>query len=495
MIAGLYVKPVVLAGLLALLPLPALAQGPDSVADVAAPLLDAVVNVATSQNVAGSRDPGFSPNGDKGVPFEEYFDDLLNPDQPAPDRPQRVQSLGSGFVIDPKGVIVTNNHVIEDADEITVNFSNGTKLDATVIGRDLKTDLAVLSVKPDAPLPAVKFGDSDSIRVGDWVMAIGNPFGLGGTLTVGIVSARNRVLNAGPYDDFIQTDAAINRGNSGGPLFNMNGEVVGINTAIISPTGGSIGLGFAIPSDAAMKVIDQLVQFGETRRGWLGVRVKPVTSDVAKDLGLGQARGALVGSIDEGGPAATAGLKAGDVVLSVDGRTVDAIHPLPKIVADEPDGKVVSVVILRDGNEQTLSVTLGRLEEAEKSAQAKTDAKPAPSPGDEQPSPPSQGLDDVEGPLGLRLAELTPEVRKAFDIAAEVTAGVVVTAVDPTSPAAEARLQPGDTISTVGKEQVETPEDFVARYEDLQASGRVNAQLVVQNNKGVVRFTNVTVSR
>jgi serine protease Do len=495
MTGGLSVRPLVAAGMLALTSVAALAQGPDSVADIAAPLLDAVVNVSTSQNVSGARDPGFSPEGDGSVPFEQYFNDFLgNPDQPPPDRPQRVQSLGSGFVIDPKGIIITNNHVIEDADEITVNFNDGTKLSAKVLGRDDKTDLAVLSVTPDAPLTSVKFGDSDTIRVGDWVMAIGNPFGLGGTLTVGIVSARNRVINAGPYDDFIQTDAAINRGNSGGPLFNMAGEVIGINTAIISPTGGSIGLGFSIPSDAAMKVIDQLVEFGETRRGWLGVHIKPVTEDVAKDLGLAKPRGALVGSVDAGGPAAAAGILAGDVIVSMDGKAVDMAHPLQRLVADEPDGKAVAVTVVRDGKEQAITVTLGRLEAAEKASQA----KPTP---DAQPAPPDAGDQgqavpgEMQAPFGLRLAELTPDVRKTFAIGEEVKKGVVVTAVEPGSPADEARLKAGDTISMVGKEAVETPDQFSARIDSLRSEGRANAQVVIQDSKGVVRFSNITMSK
>jgi serine protease Do len=269
---------------------PALAAGPESVADIAERLSPAVVNISTSQLGSGSSGDDSVPMPDlpEGSPFREFFEEFFDrqeSDPQRPQRPRRMSSLGSGFVIDPNGIIVTNNHVIEQADEVEVNFADGRTLTAEVVGRDLKTDLAVLRVDPPAPLPFVEFGDSDAIRVGDWVMAIGNPFGLGGSVTLGIISARNRNINSGPYDDFIQTDAAINRGNSGGPLFDMNGNVVGVNTAIISPTGGSIGIGFAIPTAIARNVIDQLVEFGVTRRGWLGVRIQSVGEDIAQSLG------------------------------------------------------------------------------------------------------------------------------------------------------------------------------------------------------------------
>ena len=243
-------------------------------------------------------------------------------------------SLGSGFVIDPDGIIVTNNHVIADADEVIVNFSDGAQLTAEVIGRDTKTDLAVLRVEPDSPLTAVKFGNSDSARIGDWVLAIGNPFGFGRTVTLGIISAIGRDINSGPYDNFIQTDASINKGNSGGPLFDMDGNVIGINTAIISPSGGSIGLGFAIPTNLAKKVIDDLVQFGETRRGWLGVQIQSVTDEIAESLGLDEARGALVGDVVADGPAEKSGIKPGDVVLEFDNKRIKKMRDLPKVVAD-----------------------------------------------------------------------------------------------------------------------------------------------------------------
>src|SRR5437868_7321825 len=335
----------------ALTSLPAGAVGPASVADLAAPLLSSVVTISTSQVVNASRSAAPTPQLPEGSPFQDFFNDFFT-QQGGGSQPRRVQSLGSGFIVDPSGIIVTNNHVIEDADEITANFTDGTKATAKVLGIDDKTDIAVLKVNVDHPLPAAQFGDSTQLRIGDWVMAVGNPFGFGGTVTLGIVSARNRDINSGPYDDFIQTDAAINKGNSGGPLFNMDGKVVGINTAIVSPTGGSIGIGFAIPSEIAVSIVDQLKQFGETRRGWLGVRIQPVTPEVAQGLGMANAQGALVAGVDDPGPAATGGIKAGDVILSFDGKDIDAVHTLPRLVADESVGKEVPIVVLRDGKKQ-----------------------------------------------------------------------------------------------------------------------------------------------
>jgi serine protease Do len=469
-----------------LLSFPALARGPDSVADVAAPLLDAVVNVSTSQTVIGTSDAAPRPQLPDGSPFQEFFDDFFNHNNnnnggSGDSTPRRVQSLGSGFVIDPSGIIVTNNHVIEGADEITANFTDGTKRTATLIGYDDKTDLALLKVKADKPLPFVKFGDSTTLRVGDWVMAIGNPFGLGGTVTLGIVSARNRDINAGPYDDFIQTDAAINRGNSGGPLFNLDGQVIGINTAIISPTGGSIGIGFAVPSEVAVGVVDQLRQFGETRRGWLGVHIQEVTDEVAGRLAMDAPHGALVAGVDDGGPAAAAGVENGDVILEFDGKPVSAMHDLPRMVADEPVGKDVPVVVLRDGQKQTLSVTLGRLEAAEKLAAAEPTDQLA------QPEAPV-----VVGPLGLSLADLSPAMRDKFGIKSQVTAGVVVADVASGSVAAEKRLQPGDVIVEISQEPVTTPDDVNKRIADLRKAGRRNAQMVLQNEDGNVRVVNLS---
>ncbi len=321
------------------------------------------------------------PQLPEGSPFQEFLRRVLQ-GAPGPGwsgrqggAPRRVQSLGSGFVVDAEqGIVITNNHVIADADEIEVNFSDGGKLKAELVGTDPKTDIAVLKVDPKLrTLTAVKFGDSNQMRIGDWVMAIGNPFGLGGTVTVGIVSARNRDINSGPYDDFIQTDAAINRGNSGGPLFNMYGEVIGINTAIISPSGGSIGIGFSIPSQLAVSVVDQLREFGETRRGWLGVRIQTVTDEIAESLGMTDSKGALVAGIIKGGPVDNGSIQPGDVIIKFDGKEVDEMRDLPRAVAESPVGKAVDVVVVRKGSQQTVKVTLGRLEDGERLASAETE--------------------------------------------------------------------------------------------------------------------------
>src|SRR5690348_2760227 len=367
--AGLTVTAAAAVAFLALTA-PAAARGPEGIADVAEQVIDAVVNVSTKQSVDLSS--GAMPQLPPGSPFEEFFEEFFknrrgqggqnspNGDTPTP---RRVNSLGSGFIIDASGLVVTNNHVIADADEVNVILNDGTTLKAEVIGRDQKTDLALLKVAANKPLKAVKFGDSEKLRLGEWVIAIGNPFSLGGTVTAGIVSARNRDIQSGPYDNYIQTDAAINRGNSGGPLFNLNGEVIGVNTAIISPSGGSIGIGFAVPSNSAVAVIDQLRQFGETRRGWLGVRIQQVTDDIAESLGIAPPRGALVAGIDDKGPAKPAGIEPGDVVVSFDGHDIKEMHDLPRVVADTPVGKVVDVVVIRKGKQETHKVTVGRLQD------------------------------------------------------------------------------------------------------------------------------------
>jgi serine protease Do len=456
---------------------PVTPRGPASVADLAEGLLGSVVNISTSQNTGGPQPNVTPPELPEGSPFQDFFDDFFN-DRGPNMGPRRVNSLGSGFVIDAdEGIIVTNNHVIADADEIEVNFSDGSKLKAEMVGVDTKTDIAVLKVDPTVrELTEVSFGDSDSIRIGDWVMAIGNPFGLGGTVTVGIVSARDRNINSGPYDDFIQTDAAINRGNSGGPLFNMNGEVIGINTAIISPSGGSIGIGFAIPSELAVGVIDQLRQFGETRRGWLGVRIQPVTDDIAESLGMNRARGALIAGIIEGGPADDGALQAGDVVLSFDGKNIGEMRDLPRIVADTEVGKEVEIVIMRKGEEQTVTVTLGRLEDDEQASAG-------------EPS----GETDEEGELatatilGMTIAPLTDELRSEFEIADGVN-GVVITEVAPNSAAAEKGIVAGDVIAEIAQEAVSDPKQAMDRINSLQGQGRKNALLMLSSRTGELRF-------
>ncbi|TCT02485.1 Do family serine endopeptidase [Aquabacter spiritensis] len=455
------------------------AKGPDTVADTAAIVMDAVVNISTSQNVAASRGVP-TPQLPPGSPFEDFFDEFFKRRQQPDDgegnnnRSRRVSSLGSGFVIDPAGLIVTNNHVIADADEIYANFNDGSKLKAELVGRDPKTDLALLRVKPEKPLTAVKFGNSDVLRVGDWVMAIGNPFGLGGTLTVGVVSARNRNINSGPYDNFIQTDAAINRGNSGGPLFNMEGEVIGINTAIISPSGGSIGIGFAVPSATAAPILAQLEQFKEVRRGWIGVRIQSVTDEIAESLGLGRARGALVGGVSDGGPAAKADIKAGDVVVRFDGKDVKEMRDLPRIVADTPVGKDVDVVVIRKGKEETLRITIARMPEDEKKAEADT---PSPSPK----------ATASQRSLGLELTAMSDELRRKFKIK-EGVAGVVILSVDRGSAAADKGLKPGQVVVEVSQEAVSSPADIRKRVEALKRDGKKSALLLVADPEGQVQF-------
>src|SRR6266567_1370380 len=411
---------------------PALARGPDGISEVAETVIDAVVNISTSQTVDSKVGP--MPQLPPGSPFEEFFDEFFKNRRGQGDNPnrehtpRRVNSLGSGFIIDASGIVVTNNHVISDADEINVILNDGAKLKAEIIGRDQKTDIALLRVKPDRPLKAVKFGDSDKLRLGEWVIAIGNPFSLGGSVTAGIVSARNRDINSGPYDNYIQTDAAINRGNSGGPLFNLEGEVIGINTAIISPGqgGGSVGIGFAVPSKAAVAVIDQLKQFGETRRGWLGVRIQQMTDEMAESLGIKPPRGALVAGVDDKGPAKPAGIEPGDVIVKFDGKDIKDMRDLPRVVADTPVGKDVPVIVIRKGKEEMKTVTLGRLEDGEKLAALTTPADPGPAPV-------------VKKTLGIELAGISDELRKKYKIKDSVK-GIVIVGVDSNSPASDKRL-------------------------------------------------------
>ena len=458
------------------------ANGPASVADLADELIGAVVNISTSQNVKGG-DSGSSaprPRVPDGSPFQDFFDDFFKQQENGRNgrrQPRKVQSLGSGFVVDPEGIIITNNHVIADADEITVDFTDGSKLIAEVIGTDPKTDIAVLKVKPPKPLQAVSFGKSTSARVGDWVMAIGNPFGQGSSVTLGIVSAINRDIRSGPYDNFIQTDAAINRGNSGGPLFNMAGEVIGINTAIISPSGGSIGLGFSIPSDLAMNVIEQLREFGETRRGWLGVSIQPVTDDIAESLSMAEAKGALVAGLTPKGPAKNSGILVGDVILTFDGQNIAQMRDLPRIVAETPVGKSVDVVVLRKGKEETVPVTLGRLEDGEKLI-----AK-----GEQPSSETEQEKEKTVQALGMTFAELTDEARKEFSISADVN-GALITSVEEGSTAAEKGVKAGSVVSEIGQESVKSPEDVEKRLAALKREGRKKALLLVASKDGQLGF-------
>lgn len=464
---------------------PAFARGPETIADVAEKVIDAVVNISTSQSAearggGNNNAPQATPQLPPGSPFEEFFEEFFKNRRgqdggQAPNRtPRRVNSLGSGFVIDPSGIVITNNHVIAEADDITVIFNNGTRLKAEVIGRDQKTDLAVLQVKSPTPLKAVKFADSDKVRLGEWVIAIGNPFSLGGTVTAGIVSARNRDINSGPYDNYIQTDASINRGNSGGPLFNLDGDVIGINTAIISPSGGSIGIGFAVPSKTATAVIDQLRQYKEVRRGWLGVKIQQVTDEIAESLNIKPARGALVAGIDDKGPAKPAGIEAGDVIIKFDGKDVKEMRDLPRIVADTAVGKAVEVIIVRKGKEEKKTVTLGRLE----------DEKPQPA---SVKSAPPEEKSVVQKSLGLNLAGITPELRTRYKIKESVK-GVVITGVDASSVAADKRLVAGSVIVAIEQEQVGSPQDVQTKVDALKKAGKKTALLLVATAEGDMLF-------
>ncbi len=469
--------------------LPAMARpGPDGFADLAERLLPGVVNIASTQIIKGDANQGPDvPSFPPGSPMEKFFRDFMdrNRRQGGPNGgpsdgnrgqqdSRKSQSLGSGFVIDTEGYIVTNNHVIEGADEIKVILQDNTSITATLVGRDEKVDIALLKIKTDHPLVAVPFGDSSKARVGEWVMAIGNPFGLGGTVTAGIVSARGRDIKQGSYDDFIQTDAPINQGNSGGPLFNMDGEVIGINTAIYSRSGGSIGLGFSIPSNQAKLVVDQLRNFGHARRGWLGVQIQPVSPDIAESVGLKEPAGAMIASTKEGGPAAAATLRGGDVILKFNGTDIKELRNLTRTVADTAIGSKVPVVVWRDGKELTLQVTVGELPDDVKTASASTASTGK--------SPPATNPVELAG-LGLTIAPITDETRDRFQMSSEQK-GVVITGVAPNSPAAEKGLRAGDVIVEVQQEEVKTPADVVDRVERSRKANRKSVLMLVQTSDG-----------
>lgn len=443
---------------------------PESFADLAEQVSPSVVNITTSTMVerAGRPDMGL-----EGTPFDDFFRDFGGPRQGPDDGPRRNQALGSGFVISEDGFIVTNDHVITGADEIEIEFFSGTRLPAKVIGTDPNTDIAVLKVESDEPLPFVPFGDSDAMRVGDWVMAMGNPLGQGFSVSAGIVSARNRELS-GSYDDYIQTDAAINRGNSGGPLFNMNGEVVGVNTAILSPTGGSIGIGFAMSASVVTDVVAQLREFGETRRGWLGVRIQDVTDDMAEAMELDEPRGAMVAEVYDG-PSKEAGIVQGDVILSFDGSEVSDTRELVRRVAKTAVGKEVPVVVFRDGETQTLRITLGRREEAE-----------AAQPASAEPS--EAGEAEI---LGFTVSTITPELREQMQLP-DNAQGLLVTAIDESSEAYEKGVRQGDIISEAGQQEVKTPADLEARISEARDAGRKSLLLLMRKD-GNPRFVALSV--
>ena len=462
---------------------------PDSFADLAEKLLPAVVNISSSQAVQQRADRGpETPNFPPGSPFEQFFRDFMEKNRPGqpgrrgqgpneeapPGHPGggRAVSLGSGFVIDPAGYIVTNNHVIDGADEISVTFGDNTTLKAKLIGKDDRVDLALLKVESDKPLPSVSFGDSDTSRVGDWVLAIGNPFGLGGSVTAGIVSARGRDIRQGPYDDFIQTDAAINRGNSGGPLFNMDGQVIGINTAIYSPSGGSVGIGFSLPSNLAKSIVSQFREFGHARRGWLGVRIQQVTPDIAEGIGLKDTAGAMVAGVNDDGPADRAKIKNGDVILRFNNQDVKEMKNLPRIVAETEIGKQVPVVVWRDGARVTLQASVGELPDDTQLASADAPKAAAPARSTE-----------IAG-LGAKLSPITDEARDKYKLGQDQK-GVVVTDVTTDGPAAGRGLKPGDVIVEVQQEAVATPADVADRMDKFRKLNRKTVLMLIQSADGL----------
>ena len=439
-------------------------KAPDSFADLAEKLSPSVVNISTTTLIEQkSRDiPTFPP----GSPFEDFFKQFDKPGN----KKRRAQSLGSGFIIDKTGFIITNNHVIDNAEKIMVILYDDTSFEATVVGKDPKTDVALLKIDPKkTKLKAVKFGDSNRLRVGDWVMAIGNPFGFGGTVTAGIVSARGRNLS-GSYDDYIQTDASINRGNSGGPLFDMKGNVVGINTAIFSQSGGSVGIGFAVSSNLAKQVTDQLKQYGRTKRGWLGVLIQEVSDEIAESLGMKTARGALVSSATEGGPAEKAGVKTGDVIVNFNGIDIKNMKELPKVVAGTPVGKSVPLIILRNGKELTLNVTLGELELAEKEnligKTSKTNSK-----------------SKEYTKLGFVAAELSEKNKSKYNLK-NIDQGVVITSVKDGSPAQNAGLASGMVIIRVGQIEVNSLDVIDDAINDALKQKRKALLLLVKVENG-----------
>ncbi len=476
-------------GLTTAVPLTALAKeaippgAPASFADLAERLSPAVVNVSSTPKQAEPEDmPGFDiPQFPDGSPFQDFFDEFLerHGGRGEPEDSLPPASLGSGFVIDAEnGYIVTNNHVVRDAQEVRVTFHDDSTMEAEVIGMDEKTDIAVLKVDTKKKLTEVEFGNSEKMRVGDWIFAIGNPFGLGGTVTAGIVSAQQRDINAGPYDDFIQTDASINRGNSGGPMFNLSGDVIGINTAIFSPSGGSVGIGFAIPSNLAQPIIRQLIEYGRTRRGWLGVKIQTVTDEIAESLELDKARGALVASVTEGSPAEEAKLKVGDVIIEFDGKEVSEMRALPRIVAETPIDKKVTLKYWRDGKTRKAKVKIGELEKAEEEGLVDT--------GEKQPPKDALKSSVTIDSVGLSVGKLSGKARETYGVPDDVE-GVLVTETERRSEAAEKGLMEGDVIVEINQTPVSDPKEAKEIVEEAVEDKRTSILLLV-NREGDVRF-------
>ena len=453
-------------------------------------VLPAVVNISVTQKagadqMADEQDQGAPFQGFPNSPFDEMlrrFFDQQNPGggghqfpQTPESQPRRI-ALGSGFIVDPSGYIVTNNHVVGDAGKVQVILQDKTKYTAKIVGRDPKTDLAVLKIKADQPLPYVTFGDSNAAQVGDWVMAVGNPFGLGGTVTTGIISARGRDINEGPYDDFLQIDAPINRGNSGGPTFNLNGQVIGINTAIYSPNGGSVGIGFAVPSNAAKSIVAQLEEHGKINRGWLGVQIQEVTPAIAASLGLHGERGAVVAVVSPDGPAAKAGLKQGDVVLAFDGSRVSELHDLPRLVAAVAPNTPATVAVWRNGREIELQAKLGELPDNNQVASANS-------------GPVEEGSAQATA-LGMRFAPLTNELRQELHVNKSVD-GVVVTRVDSGSAAEDVGLTQGDVVVAINQQPVRTPQEAAAKLNEAVHSPKKTVLLLL-NRHGVTEYVGMS---
>jgi serine protease Do len=449
-------------------PAKVVADKPDSFAALVKAVQPAVVNIATTARIGTAVMPEF--RFPEGSPFERYFRDFFGngfPNKPEMGPGPKARALGSGFIIDPDGYVVTNNHVIDKAEEITVTVNGGDQYSARIIGRDPKTDLAVLKIEANEPLPYVQFGDSDAAQVGDWVIAVGNPFGLGGSVSAGIISARGRDIRSGPFDDYLQVDAPINRGNSGGPLFDREAKVIGINTAIFSPSGGSVGIGFAIPSAMAKTIVEQLKQSGQVERGFLGVHIQEVSKEIAQSLDLDEAKGALIARVESDGPAEEAGLKTGDLILEFNGQKVDRLKDLPRLVAAAKAGEKSKLRILRDGNEQIVNVKVGRM------------------PGDEMTAmKSSESKGSAQARLGVALAPLTPEYKQRLRLPDDAE-GVVIVDVERNSAAAREGLRAGDVIKRVGNKKVSTPEDVI---EALKGQANREAVLILVSRQGNDRF-------
>lgn len=451
---------------------------PASFADLAEKLSPAVVNISSTQKSVVPKDFPEMPQFPEGSPFEDFFEEFMERRGGGIAR-QPSASLGSGFIIDAQnGYIVTNNHVIRNAEDIQITLQNEVTLKATIVGTDEKTDLAVIKVNPEgSKLTAVNFGDSDALRVGDWTLAIGNPFGLGGTVTAGIISARARDIDTGPYDDYLQTDASINRGNSGGPLFDMNGKVIGVNTAIFSPTGGSVGIGFSIPAALAEPVVNQIIKYGRTRRGWLGVRIQTVTPEIAESFGLDRARGALISSVSADGPADKGGLMGGDIILKINEQAIPEVEDLPRIVAENDVGAEVPVVFWRDGKKQTVNVIIGELEKAEEEGLTGSTLK-------------SDGGGTKLENLGLTLKVLSPELRREYNIGPTVK-GVLISNVEKMSQALDKGLKRGDIIVEINQQPVTDPNAIIETIDKAKANNRKSV-LILINSAGSVRFVALT---